>query len=89
MSSTQPGALWTERAACLGDAAHLFFAPRVAEPPDVRGKRETLAKRICARCPVKSPCLAYAMQGNETLGIWGGLTEVERRRLTPPTAVRN
>jgi hypothetical protein len=44
-------------------------------------KRETEAKRICARCPVKSPCLAYALGVHEALGIWGGSTEAERRQL--------
>ena len=81
MSATATRALWTERASCRGDAQHLFFAPPVAESPDVRTKREKLAKNICARCPVQTPCLAYALQVGETLGIWGGTTEAERRQL--------
>jgi WhiB family transcriptional regulator, redox-sensing transcriptional regulator len=39
------------------------------------------AKAICARCPLQDACLAYALQGQETYGIWGGHTERERRRL--------
>jgi WhiB family redox-sensing transcriptional regulator len=58
----------------------LFFAPAVIESADVRAKREKLAKAICARCPVQPQCLAYALRVDETLGIWGGYTEVERRR---------
>jgi WhiB family redox-sensing transcriptional regulator len=73
---------WTERAACRGDASHLFFAPPAREVEDVRAKRERVAKSICARCPVKSPCVAYALQVNEALGIWGGTTEAERRQLS-------
>lgn len=39
------------------------------------------AKSICQVCPVKSPCHDYAMAIREPYGIWGGLTEVERRNL--------
>ncbi len=37
------------------------------------------AKAICATCPVREPCLAYALRIREPHGIWGGLSEVERR----------
>jgi WhiB family redox-sensing transcriptional regulator len=73
--------LWTERAVCRGDVSHLFFAPPAWEAADVRAKREKVAKSICARCPVKSPCLAYALRVHEALGIWGGTTEADRRQL--------
>ena len=39
------------------------------------------AKRICTSCEVKSQCLEYALQNDERFGIWGGLSERERRRL--------
>ena len=39
------------------------------------------AKRICAQCTVKSECLEYALKNDERFGIWGGLSERERRRL--------
>jgi WhiB family redox-sensing transcriptional regulator len=86
MSAIETRLLWIDRAACRGEAAHLFFSPPVLEASDVRAKREKVAKSICARCPVTSECLSYALQVNETLGIWGGHTEVERRHLALTTS---
>ena len=40
-----------------------------------------VARRVCVDCPVKSPCLEYALAHDERFGIWGGLSERERRRL--------
>ena len=39
------------------------------------------AKRVCAGCPVRLQCLEYALDNDERFGIWGGLSERERRRL--------
>lgn len=39
------------------------------------------AKRVCTGCPVQPDCLAYALENAERFGIWGGLSERERRRL--------
>jgi WhiB family redox-sensing transcriptional regulator len=39
------------------------------------------AKRVCAGCPVRSECLEYALGNDERFGIWGGLSERERRRV--------
>jgi WhiB family redox-sensing transcriptional regulator len=39
------------------------------------------AKAICAACPVRDKCLEWAMATRQDDGVWGGLTEVERRRL--------
>lgn len=74
---------WREQAACLPHAATLFFGFDDTEPPAERRMREEEAKIICSTCDVKQECLDYALQANETYGIWGGLTEVElksRRR---------
>jgi WhiB family redox-sensing transcriptional regulator len=38
-----------------------------------------MAKRICIGCPVRQECLDYALVSNQRFGIWGGLTEEERR----------
>lgn len=39
------------------------------------------AKVVCAECPVRQPCLEHALSGRERDGVWGGLTERERRRI--------
>lgn len=72
---------WQWRAACRGEEAALFFAPNYPEPKDEREARERQAKAICAVCPVRMECLEYAVRIREPHGIWGGLNEIERRRL--------
>jgi WhiB family redox-sensing transcriptional regulator len=37
-------------------------------------------KRVCARCPLRAPCLEYALENDEP-GVWGGTSEAERRRM--------
>ena len=46
-----------------------------------RGESTGPARQVCARCPVCQPCLEYALSNRITHGIWGGLTERERRPL--------
>src|ERR1700712_234968 len=46
------------------------------------------AKRICSSCEVRSDCLEYALQNDERFGIWGGLSERERRKLRKPAGAR-
>jgi WhiB family redox-sensing transcriptional regulator len=72
---------WQLRAACRGPESALFFPPTYAERKEDRDARENRAKGICALCAVRSECLAYALSIGEQHGIWGGLTEAERRRL--------
>ena len=65
---------WWDHAACNDpEVADLFF-------PEKGGGTRT-AKRICAGCPVRVPCLDYALDNDERFGVWGGLSERERRRL--------
>lgn len=64
---------WMQRAACRGVRPELWF-PTGREDP-------TEAKAVCARCPVRDECLEYALRFNVKHGVWGGLTEPERRRL--------
>jgi Transcription factor WhiB len=66
-------ARWRELAACRGADLNLFF-------PD-RGGSAGPARQVCAACPVRQPCLDYAVSNAITDGIWGGLTELERRAL--------
>jgi WhiB family transcriptional regulator, redox-sensing transcriptional regulator len=74
---------WRERAACLPYPAVLFFGLDDSENPAERHGREEKAKAICAECEVREECLAYALSTREPYGIWGGLTELERKsRLT-------
>jgi len=71
---------WQDDADCRGPQAALFFPP-AAENPDDRIEREAEAKSICRPCSVRSKCLDYAVIRGENFGIWGGLTEGERRPL--------
>jgi WhiB family redox-sensing transcriptional regulator len=64
---------WQERALCSQTDPEAFF-------PEKGGSTRE-AKRICTGCEVRSECLEYALEHDERFGIWGGLSERERRRL--------
>lgn len=64
---------WQTRANCLGVDPDLFFPERGASTRE--------AKSVCSGCEVKADCLEYALSNGEKFGIWGGLSERERRRL--------
>jgi WhiB family redox-sensing transcriptional regulator len=66
-------ARWRELAACRGTDLEVFFPER--------GESAGPARQVCAACPVRQPCLDYAITNQITHGIWGGLTERERRAL--------
>ena len=70
---------WQVKAACRGPHAAVFFPPSQFERKDERVERELRAKLICSQCPVRHPCLDYALRIREPHGIWGGLNELERR----------
>lgn len=70
---------WQVRAACRGPESSVFFPPTVPERRDERESREARAKAICAECSVREECLDFALRIREPHGIWGGLTEAERR----------
>ncbi len=72
---------WQLDAACRGADATLFFAPNYFEKREEKDAREAKAKILCGRCPVRAPCLEYALRTRDPHGIWGGLNELERRRL--------
>jgi WhiB family redox-sensing transcriptional regulator len=81
---------WQLRAACRGDDSTFFFAPSHFEKRAEKNAREAVAKSICARCPVRAPCLEVALRIGEAHGVWGGLNEMERRaiqRLDAPGSV--
>ena len=77
---------WQPIALCRGNNSHLFFPPSTSERKDERTRREERAKSICRVCPVIRECLDYALAINEPYGIWGGLTEAERRQLVAARA---
>ncbi len=70
-SETGPG--WQDRALCAQTDPEAFF-------PEKGGSTRE-AKRICVGCEVKAECLDYALANDERFGIWGGLSERERRRV--------
>lgn len=66
---------WSVHAKCKGKT-HLFFAP-AGERPEARARREDLARKYCAVCPVQAPCRDEARVNHEA-GLWGGENEEER-----------
>lgn len=72
---------WQIKAACRGPESRVFFPPTWPERRDEREAREARAKSICDACAVRVACLEYALQIREPHGIWGGLTENERRAI--------
>ncbi|QBX55166.1 WhiB family transcriptional regulator [Nocardioides seonyuensis] len=63
---------WASRAACKADTPDALF---------VRGAEQNKAKAVCAGCPVRTECLAEALDNQIEWGVWGGMTERERRAL--------
>ncbi len=68
-----PLGAWRDRAVCVTADPEIFY-------PD-KGGSVTEAKRVCAHCPVTAECLDYALTHDEWWGVWGGMSEQERRRL--------
>ncbi|MFV0425926.1 MAG: WhiB family transcriptional regulator [Beutenbergiaceae bacterium] len=64
---------WQERALCAQTDPEAFF-------PEKGGSTRE-AKRVCSSCEVRAECLEYALMNDERFGIWGGLSERERRKL--------
>lgn len=64
---------WQEFANCLGVDPDLFFPERGASTKE--------AKAVCRGCVVRDECLEFALENAEKFGIWGGMSERERRRL--------
>lgn len=64
---------WTQLARCAEVDSDAFFPERGGSVRD--------AKKVCRSCEVRAECLEYALENDERFGIWGGLSERERRRL--------
>lgn len=72
---------WQDYANCRGADVDIFF-------PD-RGASTRGAKEICAACQVREECLEYAVTRGEKFGIWGGLSERERRKIRKQRALES
>ncbi|UUT35728.1 WhiB family transcriptional regulator [Microbacterium elymi] len=64
---------WQADALCAQTDPEAFFPEKGGSTRD--------AKRVCTTCEVRAQCLEYALQNDERFGIWGGLSERERRKL--------
>lgn len=64
---------WMQEAVCTQVDADLWF-------PD-KGGSSRPAKNICRACPVQAECLEHALEAHELFGIWGGVSERDRRKL--------
>ena len=70
---------WRKRAACKGIDVEIFYPD--TEDPQMEPTVAAPAKAVCAQCPVRQACLEHALVNRERQGIWGGMTERERRRI--------
>lgn len=64
---------WSDEALCIRVTEPYWFSDDKVE--------RAIARRICAQCPAKGPCLAEALQYDAVVGIWAGTDERERRRM--------
>ncbi|CAN5252006.1 hypothetical protein BH09ACT8_BH09ACT8_63350 [soil metagenome] len=64
---------WPSRAVCSQTDPEAFYPEKGGSTKD--------AKKVCVGCPVRSECLQWALDHDERYGVWGGLSERERRRL--------
>jgi len=65
---------WQSEAACRGQGPRRWVSETDRGPYEAQ-------KAVCASCPVREPCLAYALANKSLMGCWGGTTEAERREL--------
>ncbi len=77
-SDSEPAG-WQEKALCAQTDPEAFF-------PEKGGSTRE-AKRVCSSCDVRAECLEYALENDERFGIWGGLSERERRRMRRSQAI--
>lgn len=70
---------WDKFANCLGVDPDLFYPER--------GASTRAAKEVCRACVVRDDCLEYALKNGERFGIWGGMSERERRRIRRQRAI--
>src|SRR5699024_7162883 len=69
---------WRHRAICRDEDPELFFPIGNTGPALLQVEQ---AKAVCQRCPVTQECLAWALETGQDAGVWGGMSEDERRAL--------
>ncbi len=72
---------WMRRGACRGVAPELFFPPERGDGRQSAPWSPEPAQAVCGLCPVQQDCRAWALATGQKDGVWGGLSEVEMRRL--------
>jgi WhiB family transcriptional regulator, redox-sensing transcriptional regulator len=71
---------WQEHGSCREADPVVFFHPQ-NERGLARMRRDREAKKICADCPVRVECADYAIRAREPYGVWGGLSEDDRKAM--------
>lgn len=69
---------WRHSALCRDEDPELFFPVGNSGPALLQIEE---AKAVCMRCPVREQCLEFALSSGQDAGVWGGLSEDERRSL--------
>lgn len=81
--------MW-EMAACKGESVNLFFTDKLDGVKRLEvNVANYKAKQICATCPLMKQCLQYAMNTDQSFGVWGGKTADERKRLKAAVLILN
>lgn len=75
---------WRDHSACRHEDPDLFYPIGTSGPALLQTEQ---AKAVCRRCPVQERCLAWALDTGQSIGVWGGTSETERRALRRRTAV--
>lgn len=81
---------WREFAACVDlspEEILMFFGDEENEEQESYQQYRHV-QRVCYQCPVQIECLRYALENDQKLGVWGGLTESQRKRYGRPTALK-
>ena len=69
---------WSNRASCLDTDPELFFPIGESALAQLQIQE---AQAVCTACPVRAPCLAFALQANVPYGVWGGASPQDRSRM--------
>lgn len=81
MPRTPADLRWQDHAICTDHPDRSIFFPE-------RGQSTAEAKAVCRTCPVRAECLEHAVTYPEKIGVWGGTSERERRRLRRQRTIR-